>query len=195
MKKFLIMAAMVLSSAGAFAQYSGGEFTIQPKIGLNVSNLSNYDDSDYKAGLVAGVEAEYHINNWFAISGGLLYSQQGADYTNKSNHFQSKFTTKLDYLNIPILANFYVAKGLSLKAGVQPGFLLSAKNDNTSIKAVCEDFDFAIPVGISYEYKGFCLDARFTPSVTSVFNNDGRDYSDKAKNEVFSMTFGYKFKL
>ena len=190
MKKLVVMTAMALSSVGAFAQYSGGEFTIQPKIGLNVSNLSNYDDSDYKAGLVAGIEAEYHINNWFALSGGLLYSQQGAD----SNKY--KVTTKLDYFNIPVLANFYVAKGLALKAGVQPGFLLSAKNDNNSIKNVCEDFDFAIPVGISYEYKGFCLDARFTPSVTNVFNNDGRaNYEDKSKNEVFSMTFGYKFKL
>ncbi len=189
MKKFLIMAAMTLSSAGAFAQYSGGEFTLQPKIGLNVSNLSHYDDSDYKAGLVAGIETEYHINNWFALSGGLMYSQQGAD----SNKY--KVTTKLDYLNIPILANFYIAKGLAVKAGLQPGFLLSAKNDDLNIKDVCEKVDLAIPVGISYEYKGFCLDARFSPSVTSVFNNDGRDYSDKSKHEVFSMTFGYKFKL
>ena len=46
MKKFLITAALMLSSVGAFAQYSGGELTLQPKIGLNVSNLSNYDESD-----------------------------------------------------------------------------------------------------------------------------------------------------
>lgn len=28
-----------------------------------------------------------------------------------------------------------------------------------------------------------------------VFSDDNRDYSDKAKHEVFSLTFGYKFKL
>ncbi len=189
MKKFLIMAALMLSSVGAFAQYSGGELTLQPKIGLNVSNLSNYDESDYKAGLQAGIEAEYHINNWFAISGGLMYSQQGAD----NNKY--KVTTKLDYLNIPVMANFYVAQGLALKAGLQPGFLLSAKNDDANIKNVCETADIAIPVGISYEYKGFCLDARFAPSLSCVFSDDNRDYSDKSKHEVFSLTFGYKFKL
>ena len=32
MKKLLVMAAMVLSSVGAFAQYSAGDITIQPKI-------------------------------------------------------------------------------------------------------------------------------------------------------------------
>ena len=118
-----------------------------------------------------------------------MYSQQGAD----NNKY--KVTTKLDYLNIPVMANFYVAQGLALKAGLQPGFLLSAKNDDANIKNVCETADIAIPVGISYEYKGFCLDARFAPSLSCVFSDDNRDYSDKSRHEVFSLTFGYKFKL
>ena len=41
MKKLLVMAAMVLSSVGAFAQYSAGDITIQPKVGLNVSSGRN----------------------------------------------------------------------------------------------------------------------------------------------------------
>lgn len=41
MKKLLVMVAMVLSSVGAFAQYSAGDITIQPKIGLNVSTAGD----------------------------------------------------------------------------------------------------------------------------------------------------------
>ena len=37
MKKLFVMAAMVLSSVGAFAQQAAGTTTIQPKVGLNVS--------------------------------------------------------------------------------------------------------------------------------------------------------------
>lgn len=37
MKKIMILTALVLSSAGAFAQYRAGDVTIQPKIGLNCS--------------------------------------------------------------------------------------------------------------------------------------------------------------
>ena len=59
MKKLLVMAAMVLSSVGAFAQYSAGDITIQPKIGLNVASVGGDVDGDYKAGLVVGAEAEY----------------------------------------------------------------------------------------------------------------------------------------
>ena len=47
MKKLLVMAAMVLSSVGAFAQQAAGTTTIQPKIGLNVATIG---DNDWKAG-------------------------------------------------------------------------------------------------------------------------------------------------
>ena len=71
------MAAMVLSSVGAFAQYNAGDVTIQPKVGLNVSSLT-VDNAEYKAGFVGGAELEYHVSPMFGISGGLLYSMQGA---------------------------------------------------------------------------------------------------------------------
>lgn len=77
MKKLLVMAAMVLSSVGAFAQYSAGDITIQPKVGLNVSSVTE-DEAGYKAGFVGGVEGEYHVSPMVGISAGLLYSMQGA---------------------------------------------------------------------------------------------------------------------
>ena len=57
MKKLLVMAAMVLSSVGAFAQYSAGDITIQPKIGLNIASVGGDVDGDYKTGLAVGAEA------------------------------------------------------------------------------------------------------------------------------------------
>lgn len=51
MKKLFVMAAMVLSSVGAFAQQAAGTTTIQPKVGLNVSTIG---DNDWKAGFAAG---------------------------------------------------------------------------------------------------------------------------------------------
>ena len=187
MKKFLVMAAMVLSSVGAFAQYEAGDITIQPKIGLNCSNLTDYSDNgdtDWKAGLTVGVEGEYHIKHWLGISAGLMYSQQGTKF--------GETKLNMDYLNVPVLANFYVTKGLALKAGVQPGFKVSSKTkqsgvsvDNKGVKST----DWSMPIGISYEYLGFCLDARYTLGVSDAIKNQD------AKNQVFSLTLGYKFKL
>ncbi len=205
MKKFLVMTAMVLSSVGAFAQYEGGEFTIQPKVGLNASS-TNGSGAEFKAGFVAGVEGEYHFNKLVGLSFGVLYSQEGQklkDYTAEYKGYTCGITNEkanLDYINIPILANFYVAKGLAVKAGVQPGFKVSAKHKfdvtalgfSESVEGDLEDVNsvnFSIPVGISYEYANVCLDARYNIGVSHVWK-DGNSNS-----QVFQLTLGYKFKL
>ena len=183
MKKLLVMAAMVLSSVGAFAQYSAGDITIQPKIGLNVASVGGDVDGDYKAGLVVGAEAEYHVSPLIGVSAGLLYSQQGYKWSAEDED-ESDFKRKPAYLNTPILANFYVANGLALKAGVQPAFMV-AKDDAEEVNT----FDFSVPVGISYEYMNICLDARYNIGCTKVWKEvDGC-------NSVFQITLGYKFKL
>ena len=193
MKKLFVMAAMVLSSVGAFAQYNAGDVTIQPKVGLSIADITDIDDSKTRAGIVAGAELEYHVSPMFGLSAGLLYSMQGT----KGEEDGASATIKNDYLNIPILANVYVAPGLALKAGIQPGFKVSskvtAKADGASFTADLEDafksFDFSVPVGISYEYMNVCRDARYNIGVTKVM--DGAD----SKNSVFQVTLGYKFAL
>ena len=102
-------------------------------------------------------------------------------------------------MNIPILVNAYVAKGLALKAGIQPAFNVSnkVKIDGISIDydkyapegAEIKTFDFSIPVGISYEYMNVCLDARYNIGVSKIADR-GSD-----RNSVFQITLGYKFKL
>lgn len=194
MKKIIAMAALVLSSVGAFAQYSAGDFTLQPKVGLNCSSLTE-DDADYKAGFVGGLELEYHVSPLIGISGGLLYSMQGCKAKDVDD-----FKINLDYINIPILANFYVAKGFALKAGIQPAFNVSNKVKYQGISvdydkyapkgAKIKTFDFAIPVGASYEYQNFVLDARYNIGVTKV-----ADIDDAGCNSVFQLTLGYKFSL
>lgn len=182
MKKIFAMAALMLASVGAFAQYSAGDVTIQPKVGLNCASVTSYDDAKYKAGFVGGVELEYHVSPLVGISGGLLYSSQGVKVS--ENHVSATWSPS--YLNIPILANFYVANGLALKAGVQPGFMIG--KDDAPSESV-KTFDFSVPVGISYEYMNFCLDARYNIGCTKMFKEgDGN-------NSVFQLTLGYKFKL
>ena len=194
MKKLLVMAAMVLSSVGAFAQYSAGDITIQPKVGLNVSSVTD-DEAGYIAGFVGGIEGEYHVSPMVGISAGLLYSMQGASV--KDAEGDPKL--EMNYVNIPILVNAYVAKGLALKAGIQPAFNVSNKVKVAGISidydkyapegAEIKTFDFSIPVGISYEYMNICLDARYNIGCTKV------DKDVKGCNSVFQITLGYKFKL
>lgn len=192
MKKILLMAVVMLASVASYAQQAVGTFTLQPKIGMNVASLTKSDGADPRIGLAAGVEAEYQATDIFSISAGLIYSMQGNKYEVKS----VTATQKLDYINIPILANVYVVKGLAVKLGIQPAFNVSDKVkfsgggsslENEDLGA--ESFDFSIPVGLSYEYSNVVFDARYNFGVTKVW--DGGD----PMNSVFQFTLGYKFAL
>lgn len=192
MKKILLMAVVMLASVASYAQQAVGTFTLQPKIGMNVASLTKCDGCDPRIGLAAGVEAEYQATDIFSVSAGLIYSMQG----NKGEEEGVTLTTKLDYINIPILANVYVTKGLAVKLGVQPAFNVSDKQKLSGGKASveaedvgAESFDFSIPVGLSYEYNNVVFDARYNFGVTNIA--DGGD----SKNSVFQFTLGYKFAL
>lgn len=201
MKKFIASALMLFAASTAtFAQHEVGSFTLQPKVGVNIASLTKSDGADPRIGLAAGVEGEYQATDIFSLSAGVIYSQQGNKYDKSYGNSNVKFTNKLDYINIPIMANVYVVKGLAVKLGVQPAFNVNSKFstvanvagtetkksvDNNNVKS----FDFSIPVGLSYEYNNVVLDARYNWGLTKIA--DGSD----SKNSVFQITLGYKFDL
>lgn len=193
MKKLFLLAVVMLSSVGAFAQNEVGAITIQPKVGLNIANLTKIANNDPRVGLAAGVEAEYQITDLLSVAAGALYSVQGVKAEGDLPIFgHVKEIDKLDYINVPIVANVYVTKGLAIKVGAQFGFCVNKKAEIDDVEADLvgvKTFDFSIPVGASYEYKNVVLDARYNWGLTKVFDNGD------SKNSVFQITLGYKFGL
>lgn len=200
MKKFLASALMLLAASTAtFAQHAVGSFTLQPKVGMNVASLTKSDNFDSRIGVAAGLEGEYQVSDIFSLSVGAIYSQQGNKIDKSILGQNFKYTNKLDYVNVPVMANVYVVPGLAVKVGVQPGFNVNSKgkavattiagSGDKTVDLDAKSVDFSIPVGLSYEYKGVVLDARYNWGVTKVWDN-----SD-AKNSVFQITLGYKFDL
>ena len=212
MKKMMMMLVMATVALTASAQNEVGQLTLQPKIGLNLANLSdtkvNDEKGKLKLGFAVGVEAEYGLSEKFSVAAGVLYSLQGCDYgeyklkiNGETVSGYDKNQYNLGYLNIPIVANFYFAKGWAIKAGVQPGFLLSAKNKvdgvgatpsvNDDIKDTFKSFDLSIPLGLSFEYEKAVFDLRYNLGVTKM-NKEG---DNSLKNSVIQFTVGYKFAL
>ena len=199
MKKIMMIAAMMVAALSANAQNEVGQVTLQPKVGMNIANLTG-SGNKAKVGLVAGVEAEYGVAENFGITAGVLYSMEGSK-SEKYNGKSVKFNT--DYINVPIMAQYYVIPGLAVKAGAQFGFNVRKKfsYDGNSIDAneffndlgldtKVQAFNFSIPVGVSYEYQSFVLDARYNIGMTKTLKN-----VDKNKTSLFSITLGYKFAL
>ena len=222
MKKMMMIVAMAVCSLAANAQNEVGQLTLQPKIGINLAWLSDTEvtistgvSSDTESGKVMGdfalgVEAEYGLMNNFSVAAGILYSRQGTNFAEYKlyggpggsvSSGWDKYEDNLGYLNIPIVANYYFAEGWAFKAGIQPGFLLSAKvkrnglgatpNLDEDIKSDLNSFDLSIPLGISYEFNNFVIDGRYNLGLTKV-NKNG---DNNVKNNVVQFTFGYKFSL
>ena len=197
MKKLFLLAAIMMASTCVFAQHEPGSLTLQPRIGISAADFNNTSDTEARVGLVVGPEFEYTLSNRFSLGFGLNYSQQGTELKN------TDVTFKMDYLTIPIVANVYLFKGFALKAGIQPGINLSAKIEANGSKADFDDdvvnsFDLAIPVGLSYEFHNFVLDARYNLGITKIFdekklNMKGVDLD--SKNLAFQLTLGYKITL
>ena len=219
MKKIMMIAAMMVATLGAVAQNEVGQFTLQPKVGMNISKITG-SNLNSKVGLVAGFEAEYGVAKNFGISLAALYSMQGAKKDLKVNNGTSvDVKYNLDYINIPVLAQYYIVPGLAVKAGIQFGFnvrnkvkvgttvagynlkddcsmdefldMARALGESIPSDAKFQKFDLSIPVGLSYEYEDFVLDARYNIGTSKLIKSD----PDSSKNSVFQLTIGYKFEL
>lgn len=204
MKKTLVLASMLFAGVCAFAQGEIKKLSFQPKIGVSVASLTNMEGSDPKAGIVAGAEFEYRATKEFAPSIGVLYSQKGCDGAVDGVDPD----VKLNYIDVPVLANIYVNKWFALKIGVQPGFCINnnvddgmpggtpdapddAEGEETARPEVTlNKFNVSVPVGFSCEYKGVMLDVRYNIGVTKVFDN----IRDDIRNSVFQITLGCKIK-
>ena len=205
MKKLVLSALAVCALSGsAFAQQ---EVKFGPKAGVNFANLSNLDDSEMKIGFHVGAVTEIKFNDKFSIQPELLYSAQGAksSYTFLNQNIES--TLSLDYVNIPIMAKYYIVDGFSVEAGPQVGFLVKAESEveggnmsgTTDVKDNFKSVDFGVNFGVAYDLpNGFFANARYNLGLAKVYedvelsNNSTVSFSD-AKNSVIQVGLGYKF--
>ena len=191
MKKIVLAAAIMMASVSAFAQHSSGDITLQARLGFCAADFNNTSDTKTRVEMVVGPEMEYFMTDRFSLGAGINYAQQGAELKD------TEVTYKIDYVNMPITANFYVVKGLALRAGLQPGLNVNAKIEAGDVEKDLDDavkgFDLAIPVGLSYEYKHFVVDARYTFGLTKIF--DTKEVDLDSKNLTFQLSLAYKFNL
>ena len=194
MKKLLTITAAALMAISASAQSEAGSLTWKPNVGITVASVVDVDDDikDSRSsaiGLTAGVEAMYMINDKFGVAAGLNYTGYNINMKEDKDYTASNY-----YFNVPVTANYYVAPGLALKAGIAMNLLSSAKVDGESKnpiggkhKELYKSTFFSIPVGASYEINDFVFDARYNFGVS-----DAEKYGPGRLN-AFTFTVGYKF--
>lgn len=199
MKKVLLSALAVFAFTFANAQDSKGgstDISFGAKAGLNLSNITgDVEGASMKIGFQVGGFAEIKISEKFAIQPELLYSAQGASFKEEFFGETFEYDINLSYLNIPVMAKYFVTDKLSLEAGPQIGFLLSAKakSDSASedIKDGFNSLDFGINFGAGFDVtENINLGLRYTAGLSNIAKDSG---DMKAANSNIAFAVGYRF--
>ena len=216
MKKFILIAGMMLACVSGFAQMQPGLFSITPKMGVNIASMSNSGKSNSRIAFAAGVDFEYQINRQFAFGLGTVYSQQGIT--------DDPWTLKTDYLTLPLTAFYYPVRGLGIYVGVEPGIKLRAKaeysyghdsgivelnktyevtqslkgNEKFVYDGICaheylgaKRGVLALPIGVNYEFDHCVFGVKYSIGLGTAVSGRGVSCS----HNVFQISLGYRFNV
>lgn len=161
------------------------------KLGANLNKVDGYTFKEkFTLGFQLGGFAEIDISKKIGIQPELLWNQSKLDTVlNADYQFKSK-DINLNYLTIPILLRYNVAKILTLHAGPQFGILLN--KDKTLLEDGRNAFksgDFSMILGAQLNVGSFRIHGRYNIGLTNLNDIDNKD---KWKNQQIQLGVGLK---
>ncbi len=181
MKKIILTIAAVLVFGFANAQ----DMKFGVKGGLNSFTVTGQTGEKSKISFQLGGFAEFKVSDKFAVQPELMYTSQGS-----KNDFA---TTTLNYLNIPVIAKYYVTEDISIQAGPQIGLLMSANYDGVDVKDGYKSMDYGLNIGGGYNLnENMTLDLRYYLGLAQL-EKELAPGESATKNAGILLSFGYKF--
>ena len=218
---------LVTSTLVSMAQNKPGTWSVIPHVGVSISSLLGgsgiYEVGDNMIvevkphallGFFGGTDVMYQASDVVGLSAGLSFVQAGCkfkDNKGKDYVFYDR-NLRMNYVTMPILIHSYLFSGFSVKAGIEPTLLVSAKSHEIQhsfevdkegkksnfhedeftidMKNGMRKFGLSIPVGVSYEYENVVLGALYHVGVFNIYKK-----GDSSRNSVFEVSVGYKLNL
>ncbi len=180
---------MAMTMNAAMAQF----FNVGVKLGADIHKIIGKSFSDqFSFGYHAGCFAKFRVNKKWAIQPEVLFSEVKMDTT---SHFSDIYAfnavtgIRLQYLQIPILANYTFLKIFSVQAGPQYGILI---NKNSSLlqngRNAFSNGDFSLIGGLQVNIPKLKIYARYGIGLNNINDLDNRD---KWKNQNIQLGLGY----
>jgi hypothetical protein len=223
MRRLAVLAVVPFVLAIAFpllaqAQMGGQGIDVKPGVRGGVSFMTlDVDDSpgdadpdpDRRTGLMIGGFALLEFAGPFALQPELMYIQKGASLETTVDETTITSTTRLDYVEIPVLAKFQLPASApvspSLFAGPTLGFNVAAEteveteveggeSETNDVSDQVSGTDFGIALGggvdIGLTTGTLMIDVRYALGLTNV---DDTDEDTSINNQGFMITAGFAF--
>ena len=202
----LMLGAVAVSNAQETTEVSGEKTSNRESMavsfgvkgGVNFATLNGGIESpDSRINFHAGALVEFPIAEIFSIQLEALYSGQGAEIGGEGPDGDDA-ELQLDYINVPLLAKFYIFEGFSVEAGPQFSFLLndeidlnpnSGSGDSPSpFRNELKTFEVGAAGGVTFQTpNGIFATARYIQGISNIIDNTN------IQNSVFQLGVGYKF--
>ncbi|MBT8271523.1 MAG: PorT family protein [Flavobacteriaceae bacterium] len=189
MKKVVLILVALLF--GFYSNAQGVQLGV--KAGVNFATINGDDavdpEPDGRTSLNIGAVAIIPISDTFSVQPEAFFSGQGATADIEG----VEATWKLNYINIPVLANVRLADGFSLQAGPQLGINVGDDIEVEDVEVSAEidkSIDFGAAFGAQYQLEnGLLIQARYALGLIDLYDDED------LKNGVFSISLGYLFDL
>ena len=227
MKRIAVLIVLVTSTLVSMAQNKSGTWSVIPHVGVSISSLLGgsgiYEVGDNMIvevkphallGFVGGTDVMYQASDVVGLSAGLSFVQAGCKFKDDKgkNSVVYNRNLRMNYVTMPFLIHSYLLPRFSVKAGIEPTLLVSAKSHEVQqsyevdkegkksnfhedeftidMKNGMRKFGLSIPVGVSYEYENVVLGALYHVGVFNIYKK-----GDSSRNSVFEVSVGYKLNL
>ncbi|MCB0459502.1 MAG: PorT family protein [Flavobacteriaceae bacterium] len=179
MKKLFVFAVLTVIS---FTALNAQNTRFGIKAGVNFSQISvdanefGSANSDSRTGFFVGGVADIEVSEKFHVQPELLFSSEGGD------------NVPYNYINVPIIAKYYVAEGFNIQAGPQLGYLVSVDGE-TDLEGA-NRLGFSLDMGIGYDInENFFAVVRYDLGLSNLIDDSSID----AKQNSFQIGVGYRF--
>ena len=165
------------------------------KGGLNISSIDNSTNAIFsnRLGFNGGLYMNIPVNQAVSVQPEVVYSTQGAKYNLNG---AEEHNLMLTYVNIPVMIQANVGRGVYAEAGPQIGLLASVKDQVDKVETgffTSEDFkktDVGLGLGLGYRGAGgFGVNVRYNLGLTNI-NNYGSNQL-RNNNLQVGLTVGF----
>ena len=207
MKKTLLITILFLGMMNLQAQEShfgarlAGSFSTFKATGDGASQWN--DNSEGKPNIELGVVGEFMLSDQFAIAPELNYAGAGDIAKYSSNGFKSEIKFFTSYIQVPVMAKYYINDNFNLNFGPQIGFLMSADAEvtltyngetNSKTESIKDEFnstEFALNMGAGYKFEnGLFFDFRYSLGMSDLLKDSD---AGNLKSSAIKFGVGYFF--